>query len=136
LVAYTWGAVQHVTAFMANHLLLPTAQYSNLVTRKVGSTGDKSILTYILENNIGKQQGHQLIIDPLPMLAGAGAGNPATDRMVAYCNSLDAVRIDETVPLRRLATETQNMMFKTPFVGQMSEVQFLTPESVAYADGI
>ncbi len=134
IIAYTWEAVEHVTAYMANHILIPIEQYTSLVSRKVGTTGDKSILTYLYENNIGLKQGHQLVIDPLPLCKGAGSGG--TDRMVAYCNNIDCVRIDQTVTLRRLPTETANLMFRTPFVSQFSEVQFLEPASVAYGDDI
>lgn len=134
IIAYTWAAVEHVTAYMANHLLIPVEQYSSLVSRKIGVTGDKSILTFLYENNIGLKQGRALVIDPLPMCKGAGSGG--TDRMVAYCNNIDCVRIDQTVPLRRLPTDNVNLMFRTPYVSQFSEVQFLEPSSVAYGDGI
>jgi len=134
IIAYTWQKVEHVTAYMANHILIPTDQYTSLVSRKVGTTGDKSILTFLYDNNIGLKQGHPLVIDPLPLCKGAGTGG--TDRMVAYCNDIECVRIDQTVTLRRLPTETANLMFRTPFVSQFSEVQFLEPASGAYGDDI
>lgn len=134
IINFTWQSSEYVTAAMANHLLIPPTQYASLVSRKVGTTGDKSILTFLMENNIGAKQGQPLVISPLPFLTGAGTGG--VDRMVAYCNNIERIRMDISVPLRRLPTETANLMFRTPFVSQFSEVQFLFPTSVAYGDGI
>lgn len=79
-----WVACDMSEDGLVNHILVPPAQFSALATRKVGDDGDKSILTFLLENNITKTQGHELVISPCKWCAGIGQG--ATDRMVAYIN--------------------------------------------------
>lgn len=134
IIRMTWEASEHDLSGVANHLLVPTKQFAMLVSRKVGVTGDKSILTYLQENNIGKALGVDLVIDPMPFCTGIGTGN--ADRMVAYRNDVDRIRMDITVPLRRLPTETASLRYRTPFISQFSEVQVLYPTTIAYADGI
>ncbi len=119
---------------LPNHILIPVEQFGQLVSRKVGVTGDKSILTYIEENNIVNKQGKNLVISPCKFCKGAGTGE--TDRMVVYINEVDMIRYYQTVPLRRLNTEIANLSFRTPFVGQISEVEFCYPTTVRYVDGI
>ena len=119
---------------LPNHILVPPVQYGALVSRKVGVTGDKSILTYIKENNIVNQQGKELVISPNKYCVGAGSGG--TDRMVVYINAEDRIRYQQTAPLRRLSTEVRDLSFRTPYVAQISEVEFLYPTTVRYVDGI
>ena len=118
---------------MPNHILLPTDQFGLLVTRRVDDT-DKSILTYVLENNLATQQGIDLTFAPCKWLFGIGTNN--SDRMVAYRNSVDRVCFNLTQPLRRMDTERAEMRIKIPYIGQFSEVRFLYPSTVRYMDGI
>ena len=46
------------------------------------------------------------------------------------------MRFTQSVALQRLQTEIRNMSFDTPYVSQFSEVQFIYPTTVRYADGI
>ena len=119
---------------LPNHILIPVEQFGQLVTRKVGTTGDKSILTYIKENNIVTQQGKTLVIDPCKFCKGVGSDS--SDRMVVYINEVEKIRYHQTVPLRRLNTEITNLSFKTPYVAPVSEVEFNYPTTVRYVDGI
>lgn len=119
---------------IVNHILVPVEQFGLLVSMKVGTTGDKSILTFIEENNLAGKQGVRLVISPCKWLKGAGSG--ATDRLVAYVNDLSKVCFNLTSPLHRLSTEISNLAYKTPFVSQFSEVRFKYPTTVEYVDGI
>ena len=129
-----WSANEMAEDALPNHILIPVYQYGQLVTRKVGVTGDKSILTYIEENNIVTKQGKTLKIYPCKYCYHAGTGG--TDRMVVYINDVDKIRFHQTAPLRRLTTEISNLAFKTPYVAQVSEVEFCYPTTVYYVDGI
>lgn len=129
-----WAANDMADDGMPNHILIPAEQFGSIVTRKVGVTGDKSILTYIKENNIVNQQGKELVISPNKYCKGAGSGG--TDRMVIYINQEDRIRFHQTAPLHRLSTETKDLSFRTPYVAQVSEVEFLYPTTVRYVDGI
>ena len=42
---------------LPNHILVPVEQFGLLVTRKVSDDSERSILTYVLENNLTTQQG-------------------------------------------------------------------------------
>lgn len=132
----TWTASGYDVTGMANHILLPPAQYAHLVRTKVGATGDKSILTFLLENNIGINQGVELFIAPCPFLIGAGAGG--TDRMAAYANDMDRVRFEMTSPLRRVMTQADvsQLSYLTPYMAQFSEVTWVYRQHARYMDGI
>lgn len=119
---------------LPNHILMPVEQFGSLVTRKVSSDSERSILTYVLENNICKQQGVDLVISPSKWCKGAGTSS--SDRMVVYINDVDKVCFNQTVPLRRLTTEIGELKYKTPFLAQLSEVRFKYPTTVQYVDGI
>ena len=129
-----WSANDMAENALPNHILIPVEQFGALVTRKVGVAGDKSILTYIEENNICTKQGKDLVISPCKYCKGAGSDS--TDRMVVYINDQEFIEFHQTSPLHRLQTETTNLSFRTPFVSQISEVKFKYPTTVYYVDGI
>lgn len=129
-----WAANEMADNALPNHILLPVAQFGAIVTRKVGTDGDKSILTYVLENNLTTQQGKKLIISPCKYCYQAGQSS--TDRMVVYINDADMIEFEMTQPLTRWEIERANLAYKTPFVGQVSEVKFKYPTTVRYVDGI
>ena len=119
---------------LPNHILIPTEQYGQLVTRKVSDDSERSILTYILENNLTRCQGKELNIYPLKWCSGVGSGS--TDRMVVYINHDSRICFNLTEPLRRFEEEYSDMRIKIPYYGQFSEVRFLYPTTVRYMDGI
>ena len=129
-----WAANDMAENALPNHILIPVEQFGALVSRKVGVTGDKSILTYIEENNIVNKQGKNLVISPCKYCYHAGTSS--ADRMVVYINDPEFIEFQQTSPLRRLATDTVNLSFRTPFVSQISEVKFKYPTTVYYVDGI
>lgn len=129
-----WYANDCSSDALPNHLLIPVQQFGALVSRKVGDDGDKSILAYVLENNLTTQQGGQLIISPCKWCKEIGSG--ASDRMVAYMNQEDRICFNLTQPLRRMETEYADMRIKIPYICQFSEVRFLYPTTVRYMDGI
>lgn len=121
---------------MADSVLIPWDQFSDISMRKVGVTGDKSILTYLLENNIAKKQGIDLTILPAKQCAGAGTGG--ADRMVFYRNDEEMVRMNITVPLKRLFTQPSaaHIAYLTPFVTQFSALEWIYTTHAMYIDGI
>jgi len=119
---------------LPNHILIPPDQFGMLVTRKVSSDSERSVLTYIEENNIATKQGKELIISPCKWCVGIGSGS--SDRMVVYMNQADRICFNLTQPLRRMETEYANLRIKIPYIAQFSEVRFLYPSTVRYVDGI
>ena len=108
---------------LPNHILVPVEQFGALVTRKVSDDSERSILSYVLENNLTTQQGGELVISPCKWCSRAGSSR--SDRMVVYCNRIDRICFNLTQPLRRMETEYQ-----------FSEVRFLYPSTVRYMDAI
>ena len=119
---------------LPNHILVPVEQFGALVTRKVSDDSERSILSYVLENNLTTQQGGELIISPCKWCSRAGSSR--SDRMVTYCNRIDRICFNLTQPLRRMETEYAEMRIKIPYIAQFSEVRFLYPSTVRYMDAI
>ena len=119
---------------LPNHILVPVEQFGALVTRKGSDDSERSILSYVLENNLTTQQGGELVISPCKWCSRAGSSR--TDRMVVYCNRIDRICFNLTQPLRRMETEYAEMRIKIPYIAQFSEVRFLYPSTVRYMDGI
>ena len=119
---------------LPNHILIPVEQFGQLVTRKVSDDSERSILTYVLENNLSVQQGGELTISPCKWCSGTGSNG--SDRMVVYMNRVDRICFNLTQPLRRMDTEYSEMRIKIPYIAQFSEVRFLYPSTVRYLDGI
>ncbi|MGG1268021.1 DUF2184 domain-containing protein [Brevibacillus laterosporus] len=136
IITDTWAASEYDLTGMANHILIPPQQYSYLVGMKVSEAGNISILQFLLDNNIGKNQGIDLTIAPSRWCSEAGTGG--TDRMVAYVNDEDRVNFDLTVPLGRVMTQPQvsDMAYMTAYAAQIGQVKFLYTQCARYGDGI
>jgi len=121
---------------MPNHILIPPSQYAYIVSTKVSAAGNVSILQFLLENNIGKNQGVNISIMPSRWCIGAGAGS--TDRMVVYVNDEDMLNFDLPVPLSRIMTQpvVQEVAYLTAYAAQMGQVKFLYFQPPRYGDGI
>lgn len=132
----TWAASGYDLTGMANHILIPPEHYAYLVSQKISEAGNISILQFLLENNIGKNQGIELFIAPSRWCIGAGTAG--TDRMVAYANDEDRVQFDITVPLSRVMTQpsVNDLAYLTAYAGQFGEVKFLYLSPAMYVDGI
>ena len=134
VIAGIWKACDCSSDALPNHILVPVEQFGLLVTRKVSDDSERSILTYILENNLSSQQGGHLVISPSKWCSSIGANN--ADRMVCYINDPEKICFNLTQPLRRMDTEYAEMRIKIPYIAQFSEVRFLYPQTVRYMDGI
>jgi hypothetical protein len=136
LINLTWAQSQYDLTGMANHILIDPVNYAYIVGTKVSLAGDKSILTYLLENNIAKNQGRDLQIFPSRWCLGAGVG--PTNRMVGYVNAENRVCMDLTVPLSRVLTapNVRGGSIETLYAAQIGQVKFLYTQCARYMDGI
>ena len=134
LISAIWTANDCSSDALPNHILIPVEQFGMLVTRKVSHDSERSILTYVLENNLTRQQGGNLVISPCKWCKGIGSNS--ANRMVAYMNQPDRICFNLTQPLRRMETEYAEMRIKIPYIAQFSEVRFLYPSTVRFMDGI
>lgn len=132
LLTNTWAAAGY--AVCPSDLLLPPAQFSYLASQKVSSAGNVSILKFLKENTISLNvNGKELNINPVKWLPGLGSGT--TNRMVAYTNDESRVRFP-MVPVRRETAYYQGIKFIAPYLWAFGQMEFVYPETVAYADGI
>ena len=97
-----WAASEYDLDAIPNHIVLPYEQYNYIATTKVSQLAEKTILTFLLENNVAKVNGGDLFIGATAWADGAGVGG--ADRMVVYCNKERYVAVDELVPLTRAMT--------------------------------
>ena len=131
-----WAAAGYDRDAIPNHMLIPYEQYNVLVSTKVSSAADKSILQYLLDNNIAKANGVDFFIGATAFCKGVGTGS--TDRMVVYCNREKYVALDELSPLTRAMTSvnTEHFCYDTAYAANVSELEFFVPETAIYSDGI
>ena len=131
-----WAAAGYDLDAIPNHILMPYEQYNYIATTRIGQLAEKTILTFLLENNVAKQNGSDLVIGGTVWCKGAGAGN--TDRMVVYCNKERYIAMDELVPLTRAMTtpNAERFSYDTAYAGNVSEVEVFYTETMRYVDGI
>lgn len=114
-------------------LLLPPEAFETLVL-PVTEAGDRSIMTYVEENNIYKMNtGRPLDIKAVKWLDDIGA--TGTGRMVAYTPKENYVRFPLT-PLQRTNVQYDLLKVKFAYYGRIGVVEIVKPETVHYLDGI
>ena len=135
-VTAAWVASEYDLEGMPDHILIPPKQYTLLVTRKVSEAGNISVLEYLMNNNIAKNQGRTISIEPCRWCIEAGAGK--TDRMLVYVNDEDKVNFDITVPITRAMTQpvVDKAAYLTLYAAQIGQVKFNYYQPVRYIDGI
>ena len=131
-----WEAAGFDLDAIPNHIIMPYEQYNYIATTRIGQLAEKTILTFLLENNVAKQNGSDLFIGATAWCKGAGAGN--TDRMVVYCNKERYIAMDELVPLTRAMTtpNAERFSYDTAYAGNVSEVEVFYNQTITYVDGI
>ena len=115
---------------------MPYEQFNYLATTKVTELAEKTILQFLLDNNVAKTNGGDLYIGGCSWCKGAGAGG--TDRMTVYLNKDRFVAADELAPLSRIMTQpnTENVCYDTAYMANLSEVQMYYENIMRYVDGI
>ena len=131
-----WAASEYDLDAIPNHIILPYEQYNYIATTKVSSLAEKTILTFLLENNVAKVNGGDLFIGATAWADGAGVGG--ADRMLVYVNKERYVAVDELVPLTRAMTSPNagTFSYDTTYAGNVSEVEVFYPMAMLYVDGI
>lgn len=120
-------------AVLPDRLLVPPAAMSKL-TRPITEAGSVSILQYVREQCLcNTVNGRLLEIAPVKHLTGAGASGK--DRMVAYTKNRQYVRYP-LVPLQHTPVEYRGLYQITTYYAALGEMEFVYPETVAYADGL
>lgn len=131
-----WTASEYDLKGMPNHILIPPSAYAYITLHKVSEAGNVSIMEYLMENNIGKDQGVKICIEPCRWCVDAGTDSK--DRMMVYVNDEDMVNFDITVPITRAMTQpsVERAAYLTLFAAQIGQVKFMYYQPVRYYDGI
>lgn len=131
-----WERAEYDRDAMPNHIIMPYEQYNYIATKKVTELAEKTILTFLLENNVAKHNGSDLFIGAARWCKGAG--DNGSDRMVVYCNKERYLAMDELAPLTRAMTSpnTENFCYDTAYAGNLSEVEVFYDQTITYMDGI
>lgn len=123
------------TVAMADTLLLPLTQYSDIATRRLSDTSDKTILEWVEKNNIyTKVTGKPLTIRANRFLAGAGEGS--SDRMVVYRKSPEVLKMHLPMRLQFMAPQLAGIRYMVPGIFRLGGVDIRLPKEVRYYDAI
>lgn len=136
VIVAAWAAAQYDQSAVPNHTLIDPANYAFIASTKVSQAADKTILEFLLDNNIAKQKGVSLFIGESRWCIGAGAGG--TNRMVAYVNDKRFINMPVPVPLSRVMTQPNvtTASYDSLYVGNVGQVQVIYFQPIRYADGI
>ncbi len=127
-------------ARMPNRIMLAPYLFAYVSTTLISSAGNQSILRYLMENNVAALTGQKIEFYPCKWLIGRGAGGTAFDasttaRMVAYIKEEQFVRFPMTA-LQNTPVENRSLWQTTTYFGRIGQIEFVYPETVAYADGM
>lgn len=135
-ITAVWAAAQYDLSAIPNHILIPHEQFNHIVSQKVSQAADKSILEYLLDNNIAKRNGQQLVIAGCPWCKGAGTSS--SDRMVVYCHHERFLALEELVPLSRTMTQpnVEALAYDSVYMANISQLEMFYTQTIRYFDGI
>lgn len=131
-----WAAGGYDMRAMPNHIILPHEQFNYIATQPVSQLSEKSILTYLQENNVAAKNNVELVIAGVPWCKTAGVGS--TDRMVVYVHNEEFIAVEELAPLSRVMTSPspEAQAYDSLYMANISEVEFFYTQTVLYVDGI
>lgn len=120
-----------------NTILIPYKQLAYIANTRIGELAEKTILSFLKENNVAKANGVDLSIEATAYCAGAAA-NGSDDRMVAYVNDDYFLAMEELVGLTRAMTEpkTDTLSYDTVYTANVSELEIFYNQPITYWDGI
>lgn len=120
--------------FPTDIVMAPTS-FAYIAVTPRSDNSDKTILQYVMENNIAKVQSGKTI----NFTAGFGldtAGSGSTKRMMAYVKSDQRVVMHIPMPLRFLAPQLLGLTVQVPGEYKYSGVEFRYPKSAYYMDNL
>lgn len=132
-----WAQAEYDSDAIPNHIIMPYEQFNYLATTKVSDLAEKTILKFLLDNNVAKANGGDLYIGATRWCKNAGEGG-TDDRMVVYVNKEKYIAMDELVSLTRAMTSPNaaEFCYDTSYAGNVSEVEMFYSQTMVYVDGI
>lgn len=134
-----WAAAQYDNSAIPNHILIDPENFAYINRTMVSVNGYPtpiSILKYLLDNNIAKAKGVELVIAECRFCIGAGSGS--TNRLVAYVNNRRFVGMDVPQPLGRVMTQPNiaTASYDSLYMANVGQVKIHYYEPFLYRDGI
>lgn len=127
----TWiGSAQNK---VANQLILPSKAY-NLVQQRQLPYTNRTVLNFFLENNLARDQGFDLSVDPGFGLDTAGVGG--SQRAMAYVRDEEHVVQHIPLPLRFLAPQPEGVYFNVTGEYRYCGTHIRYVNAAVYVDGI
>lgn len=123
---------------MADTILIPWSVYQVLM-QPMTTGGFSSVLEFILNNNVGRQNGIDLKIFPVANEWIGGIGTGGTNRAVFYRNNKKTVKLRAPQPINKAMTIPSAIAggaWETIYNGCIGQVQFLRTQPFYYLDGI
>ena len=132
------AAEYDLSVVQSMQILMPWDQWSDLNSRIVSTAGNKSLLTYLMENNYAVGAGGSLRIVGCRQTAGAGItiSGTASDRAVFYVNDESKLSFDMPIPLTPIQTSFAGADYLTPYYYQIGQVKLKYLQTIRYLDGI
>lgn len=123
---------------MADRMIIPWTEYA-LLMQPMTIGGFSSVLEFLMQNNLARQNGVDFKIFPVanPWISGQGAGS--TDRAVFYRNNEKNVLIRAPQPVTKamtVPTTRDGGAYETIYNGCIGQVQWLRSTTAYYLDGI
>lgn len=136
-----WAAAEYDNSAVPNHILIPPAAFTQIqgtIMSVTGTIANSSVLQYILNNNMATTLGHELKIYPCRQCIGAGAGTPATNRMIVYNDNARFLDFQIPVDIGKIMTmwNVQTASIDTLYAALVGAVRFHYTQPVLYKDGI
>ncbi|MGP1365888.1 MAG: DUF2184 domain-containing protein [Schwartzia sp. (in: firmicutes)] len=134
-----WTGAQYDNSAIPNHILIDPANFAYINRTMVSANGyptPVSIMQYLVDHNIAKAKGVDLVIAECRFCIGAGVGKK--NRMVAYVNQRRFVGMDVPVPMSRVMTQpnVNTASYDSLYMANVGQVKIHYFEPFIYRDGI
>lgn len=125
-----------LTVEIADTVLLPVDDWLAIATRRMADGNDKTILTFVQENNVyTARTGRPITIRGVRGLETAGA--EGVGRMIVYRRDPQVLKLHLPMPHRFLPVwQTGPIWFDVPGIFRFGGVEIRRPGAMRYVDGI
>ena len=140
-ITTAWQNSEYDNSAIPNHILIPPSAFTLIqgtIMSVTGTIANSSVLQYILNNNIATTLGQELKIYPCRQCVGAGAGTPATDRMIVYNDNMKFLDFQIPVDIGRIMTmwNPTTASIDTLYAALVGAVRLHYTQPIIYKDGI
>jgi len=135
-IELTWAGAGYDREAIPNHLLIDYANFAYIIGQKVSTAGNVSILQFLRENNIAKENGGELFIGATRFNATAALDGGA--RMAVYVHAPRFLEVSELAPLNRMMTAPNPTFaaYDSLYQANVGALKLFYLTTLTYWDGI